>query len=600
MKNQKKIMKKIITSLLLLLSVNVIAQNVNIEKSLSGFDNYMSKILTDWNEPGAGVAIIYKGELVYVKGFGYRDYGNKLPVTRNTLFQIASNTKLFTTVAAGMLVEEGIFKWDKPIKESVPELEFYNDFLNNQVTLRDMLGHKTGISRHDMIWFQSDFSRKELFNRIKYLEPSIPLRQDFIYNNLMYIAVGYSIELRTGKTWEEYVKENIFTPLEMNNTVFSIAEMQKSSDHGVPYNEKRDTTLLYKIPLKEDGAGVGPAGSIITSLDDLSHWVIALMNDGKYKNKEVIPKSIIDESLKPGIAFRNSELEDKGYKERLNSTYGMARNIEIYKGNVLTKHGGAMPGFHSQVIMLPYDDIGIITFSIGDQGASLGNTIIGYNLVDRLLGLEQTDWNGRRLADHIKGKELSQKARSHVGFDHVEGTSPTHTKRDYVGTFTNEAYGDFEVDYKNDSLYFNFRNTTLTLTHYHYNRFDTPDDEDFDKWSINFRINPQGEISAAVVSIDEGQVTFNKKPDESLASPEVLNQYAGKYEFAGSEFEIKLKDNKLTMLGTTDDILIPYKKDIFKVEKFDDLQIEFITENNMVSGLKYKTHSGIYECKKIK
>jgi CubicO group peptidase (beta-lactamase class C family) len=600
MKNQKKIMKKIITSLLLLLSVNVIAQNINIEKSLSGFDNYMSKILTDWNEPGAGVAIIYKGELVYVKGFGYRDYGNKLPVTRNTLFQIASNTKLFTTVAAGMLVEEGIFKWDKPIKESVPELEFYNDFLNNQVTLRDMLGHKTGISRHDMIWFQSDFSRKELFNRIKYLEPSIPLRQDFIYNNLMYTAVGYSIELRTGKTWEEYVKENIFTPLEMNNTVFSIAEMQKSSDHGVPYNEKRDTTLLYKIPLKEDGAGVGPAGSIITSLDDLSHWVIALMNDGKYKNKEVIPKSIIDESLKPGIAFRNSELEDKGYKERLNSTYGMARNIEIYKGNVLTKHGGAMPGFHSQVIMLPYDDIGIITFSIGDQGASLGNTIIGYNLVDRLLGLEQTDWNGRRLADHIKGKELSQKARSQVGFDHVEGTSPTHTKRDYVGTFTNEAYGDFEVDYKNDSLYFNFRNTTLTLTHYHYNRFDTPDDEDFGKWSINFRINPQGEISAAVVSIDEGQVTFNKKPDESLASPEVLNQYAGKYEFAGSEFEIKLKDNKLTMLGTTDEILIPYKKDIFKVEKFDDLQIEFITENNMVSGLKYKTPSGIYECKKIK
>jgi CubicO group peptidase (beta-lactamase class C family) len=593
-------MKNIIISFLLLLSVNVIAQEINIEKSLSGFDNYMSKVLTDWNEPGAGVAIIHKGELVYVKGFGYRDYGNKLPVTRNTLFQIASNTKLFTTVAAGMLVEEGIFKWDKPIKESVPELEFYNDFLNNQVTLRDMLGHKTGISRHDMIWFQSDFSRKELFNRIKYLEPSIPLRQDFIYNNLMYTAVGYSIELRTGKTWEEYVKENILSPLDMNNTVFSIAEMQKSSDHGVPYNEKRDTTLLYKIPLKEDGAAVGPAGSIITSLDDLSHWVIALMNEGQYKNKEVIPKSIIDETMKPGIAFRNSELEDKGYKERLNSTYGMARNIEIYKGNVLTKHGGAMPGFHSQVIMLPYDDIGIITFSIGDQGASLGNTIIGYNLVERLLGLEQTDWNGRRLADHIKEKELSQKARSQVGFDHIEGTSPTHALRDYAGVYTNKAYGDFTVDYKKDSLYFNFRNTILPLTHYHYNRFDTPDDEDFGKWSINFSISPQGEISAAVVSIDEGQVTFNKKPDDSLASPEVLNQYAGKYEFAGSEFEIKLKDNKLTMLGTTDDILIPYKKDIFKVEKFDDSQIEFIIENNEISGLKYKTPSGIYECKKIK
>lgn len=338
-------MKNIILAIFLLLSINIIAQEINISKSLKGFDKYMSDVLTDWNEPGAGVAIIHNGELVFVKGYGYRDYGNKLPVTKNTLFQIASNTKLFTTIAAGMLVEKGIFNWDKPITESVPELEFYNDFLNSNVTLRDMLGHKTGISRHDMVWFQSDFSRKELFERIKYLEPSIPLRQDFIYNNLMYTAVGYSIELRTGKTWEEYVKENIFTPLEMNNTVFSIAEMQKSSDHGIPYNEIRDTTLLYKIPLKEDGAGVGPAGAIITSLDDLSHWVIALMKDGKYKNKEVIPTSVINETLKPGIAFRNSELEEKGYKEKLNSTYGMAREIEVYKGNVLTKHGGAMQDF---------------------------------------------------------------------------------------------------------------------------------------------------------------------------------------------------------------------------------------------------------------
>ncbi len=593
-------MKRIILSILIVLSANALAQDIDVKKSLSGFDKYMEKVLSDWNEPGAGVAIVYKDELVYVKGFGYRDYGNKLPVTENTLFQIASNTKLFTTVAAGMLVEEGIFKWDEPIKEAVPELEFYNDLLNNQVTLRDMLGHKTGISRHDMIWFQSDFSRKDLFDRIKYLEPSIPLRQDFIYNNLMYTAVGYSIELRTGKTWEKFLEEKIFAPLEMNNTVFSIEEMQKSEDYGVPYNEKRDTTTLYKIPLKEDGSAVGPAGSIITSLDDLSRWVIALINDGQYKGTEVIPKSIIKETLKPGIAFRNTELESKGYKERLNSTYGMARDIEIYKGNVLTKHGGAMPGFHSQVIILPYDEIGIITFSIGDQGASLGNTIIPYNLVDRLLGLEQTDWNGRRLKDHIEGKKLSKKARSKVGFDHVEGTSPSHAIENYVGAFSNEAYGEFVISHENDSLYFNFRKTILPLTHYHYNRFDTPNDENFGKWSLNFGVSPQGEINTCIISIDEGQVTFNKKVDESLASLEVLKQYIGKYKFAGFEFEVKLKNDQLAIIGTTDDLLIPYKKALFKVEKFDDLQIEFVMDNNKTVGLKYMTPSGVYECEKIK
>ena len=593
-------MKTISLSILLLLSINILAQKINIDKSLKGFDKYMSDVLTDWNEPGAGVAIIYKGELVFVKGYGYRDFENKLPVTKNTLFQIASNTKLFTTVAAGMLVEEGVFNWDKPIKESVPELEFYNDFLNSNVTLRDMLGHKTGVSRHDMIWLQSDFSRKELFERIKYLKPAIPLRQDFIYNNLMYTAVGYSIELKTGLSWEDYVRQNIFAPLEMNNTVFSIAEMQKTKDYAVPYNEKRDTTLLYKIPLKEDGASIGPAGSIITSLNDLSHWVIALMNKGKYKNKEVIPAPVIYETLKPGIAFRNSALEKKGYKERLNVTYGMARNIEVYKGNVVTKHGGALPGFHSQVMILPYDDIGIITFSIGDQGASLGNTIIGYNLVDRLLGLDQTDWNGRLLSDYSKRKKSNKKARIKVRLDQIKGTLPTHVLKDYSGTFTNKVYGDFKIDYNNDSLYFNFRNRTLPLKQYHYNRFETPNDEDFGKWSINFNISAQGEINTAIISIDQGQVTFSKKIDASLEDTEILRQYAGTYEFAGTKYVIKLKDYKLVLAGTVDSTLKAYKKNIFKVENFDDIRIEFLKEKNKINGLKANTPGGIYEFKKIK
>lgn len=590
-------MKKIIL-IILFLSFNGYAQEVNVKESLAGFEKYMSEVLADWNEPGAGVAVIYENKIVYMKGFGYRDYGNKLPVTKNTLFQIASNTKLFTTVAAGKLVEEGIFDWDKPITEAVPELEFYNDHLNNQITLRDMLGHKTGISRHDMIWFQSDFTRKDLFERMKYLEPSIPLRQGFIYNNLMYSAIGYAIELRTGKTWEEYIREELLDPLEMRNTVFSIKEMQKSNDFGVPYNEKRDSTILYKIPLKEDGAAIGPAGSIISNLEELSHWVIALLNDGKYNSKEVISPSIIKETLKPGMGFRNSELEEKGYKERLNVMYGMARQMEVYRGNILTKHGGAMPGFHSQIAVLPYDKIGIITFVIGDQGANLSN-IIMYNLVDRLLGLEEIDWNGRRLERHRKRKEASKKGRNLAGYDHITGTSPTHPLKDYIGYFTNEAYGEFIIKHKKEGLYFNFRKTELPLTHYHFNRFDTPNDEDFGKWSLNFNISPQGEINSAIISIDEGQVIFNKKTDVSLSNPDLLVQYAGKYQYAGSEFEIKIKDGKLALVGSTDDILIPYKKHIFKLDKFDDLQIEFIMEKNKISGMKYMTPSGIFECEKI-
>ncbi|MGZ5515863.1 MAG: serine hydrolase domain-containing protein, partial [Candidatus Aminicenantales bacterium] len=160
----------------------------DLAKKLQGFDAYMAKILKDWNAPGIGVGIVVGDRLVFAKGYGYRDFEKKLPYTPTTLHQIASNTKLFTAVAAGLLVDEGKLTWDKPVRESVPTINFYNDQLNATVTLRDMLAHRTGVTRHDSIWFKSDFSRLELFERLKYLEPTAPLRQTFLYNNLMYAA----------------------------------------------------------------------------------------------------------------------------------------------------------------------------------------------------------------------------------------------------------------------------------------------------------------------------------------------------------------------------------------------------------------------------
>jgi len=184
----------------------------DITRKLDGFDAYMSKVLKDWNTAGIGVGVVMNDKLVFAKGYGYRDYEKKLPFTAATVCPIASNTKLFTAVAAGLLVEEGKFTWDKPVRESVPAIRFNNEQLNNTVTLRDMLSHRTGVTRHDTIWYKSDFTRKELFDRLKYLEPQEPMRQAFLYNNLMFAAVGYMIELQSGHRWEDFVRERIFEP----------------------------------------------------------------------------------------------------------------------------------------------------------------------------------------------------------------------------------------------------------------------------------------------------------------------------------------------------------------------------------------------------
>src|SRR2546429_2469661 len=202
-------------------------QTQDVTSKLSGFDSYMEQVLKDWNSPGIGVGIVVNDKLVFAKGYGYRDYEKKLPFTPTTLCQIASNSKLFTAVSAGMLVEEGKLTWDKPVRESVPTVRFYNEQLNNTVTLRDMLSHRTGITRHDTIWYKSDFTRKELFERLKYLEPQEPMRETFLYNNLMFAAVGYMIGLQSGKPWEQFVRERILDPLDMKATGYTIDQMVK-------------------------------------------------------------------------------------------------------------------------------------------------------------------------------------------------------------------------------------------------------------------------------------------------------------------------------------------------------------------------------------
>ncbi len=197
---------------LLMAYIPLKGQSINVEQRLQGIDQTIDKILKDWNVPGCGIGIVYKDKLVFAKGYGYRNMEKKLPVTPNTLFQIASNSKLFTATAIGFLVDEGKLDWDKPIKKSVPQIQFYNNDLDANVTIRDMLSHRTGISRHDGIWYKSDFTRQEMFDRIKYLEPSLPLRQGYLYNNLMYMAAGQIVEILSGKTWERYVNDRIFTP----------------------------------------------------------------------------------------------------------------------------------------------------------------------------------------------------------------------------------------------------------------------------------------------------------------------------------------------------------------------------------------------------
>jgi CubicO group peptidase (beta-lactamase class C family) len=571
------------------------AQDKATAQKLRGFDAYMVKVLKDWNAPGVGVGIVVGDELVFVKGYGYRDYEKKLPFTPTTLCQIASNTKLFTAVAAGLLVDEGKLTWDEAVRESVPSIRFYNNELNNTVTLRDMLAHRTGVTRHDTIWYQSDDTRRQLFEKIIYLEPKEPLRQTFLYNNLMYAAAGYIIELKSGKTWEDFVRDRIFKPLGMTSTVYSIADMLKQPDFGVPFTEKRDSFELYKIPYYEDIGGVAPCGAIISNIQDMSHWLIALMNEGKYAGKQVLPPAVLKATLEPAIALPNTLGETRGYWELLNSAYGMGRWTASYRGHLLAYHGGDLPGFHSQVSFMPCERIGVIVFVIGNHCASLYN-IVSYNVYERLLGMDQTPWSERQREIRLKGKKARTEARAKAGADRVPNTKPSHPLEDYAAEYEHPAYGVLKVELKDGGLRMDFHKIRLPLGHFHYDRFETPDDETYGRTAINFLTNPQGDIDKAVVSLDEAEVTFTRKPE--TLDPKLLEQLAGTYETpTGYRFQVVLKEDGglyLVYPGQPEEKLLPYKGLLFRIKLFSDVIFEFVLENGRVTALKQRDPSGEY------
>ena len=583
------------TSLLVmaLLAVGAQAEDVDVAKKLDGLDDYMAKVLKDWNGPGVGVGIVVGDKLVFAKGYGSRDYEKKLPFTPGPLCPIASNTKLFTAIAAGMLVEEGKLTWDKPVRESVPSVRFYNEQLNNSVTLRDMLSHRTGITRHDTIWYKSDFTRKELFDRLKYLEPQEPMRQTFLYNNLMFAAVGYMIELQSGKTWEQFVRERILQPLEMKSTGYTIAHMVEQPEHGVGFTERRDSFELYRIPYYEDIEGVAPCGAIVSNISDLSHWLIALMNDGKYGGKQVLPVDVLKQTIQPAIALPNTAAEQRGYWEVLNSAYGMGRQTAVYRGRLMTFHGGDLPGFHSQISFMPKEHIGVLVFVIGNHTAPLYN-LITYNVYERLLGMDQTPWIARGLDIRLKGKQAGQQARRKAGADRVPNTKPSHALAEYAGDYENPAYGVMKIGLKDNELLFDFHKIKMPLMHFHYDRFDTPDDEQNGKWSVNFRTNPQGDIEQAVMSLDEAEAVFARKPEK--LDPKLLTQLGGSYETpTGVKIQVIYQEASglsLVSPGAPPVLLSQVKGLQFRAPQFSDVIFEFVVENGRVTALKQREPRG--------
>lgn len=563
---------------------------------LAGFDDWLAETMTAWNAPGIGVAVVAGDEVVLAKGYGFRDYGGKLPFTAQTVVPIASNTKLFTATVIGTLVEEGKLAWDAPVRDFVPTIRFHDDALDATISVRDMLAHRTGITRHDTIWYKSDLTRQELFDRLRYLEPKEPVRTLFLYNNMMYAGAGRIAEILSGRSWEELVRERILQPLGMTSTNFSIDDLEAAPNHGVPWTERRDSFELYEIPYYREAAGVGPAGSINSNLEDLTRWLRALVDQGRVGGEQILPAAIFRATAAPSIAMPNAQLEARGWGEVLNASYGMGRWTASYRGKLISFHGGDIDGFHSQIATAPNDGFGIAVLVIGDHAAPLYN-VVTYELFERLSGLEpRTPWRDRYLEIRLKAKQAGQERRAKAGGEQIAGTRPAHAPTDYAGEFVHPAYGVLAITEQEGALGFDFHKIRLPLSHFHYERFDTPDDEKEGKWSVSFVTSPQGEVDRAVMSLDESEVTFTRRVAAELAAPATLARYVGTYQTpTGAKFQVELREDGsfgVAFAGAPFQALLPWRPHCFKVPEFADVTIEFVVEGGKVVAMKQRDPSG--------
>jgi CubicO group peptidase (beta-lactamase class C family) len=375
--------------------------------ALDGFDAFITQAMKDWKVPGMAIAIVRDGQVVHSRGYGLRDVEGNRPVTPQTLFAIGSSTKAFTTFALGRMVDQGKMGWDEPAITYLPGLRLQDEYATAHLTPRDMVTHRSGLPRHDLTWYNnSGLTPEVLFTRLSAFEPTQELRGRFQYNNVMYVMAGHMLSRLTGKPWEESIREMVLQPLGMRSTNFSVAESQRAADFAYPYVERRDT--VRRVPFRDIG-GVGPAGAINSSVEDMARWVMVHLNGGRAGGEQLINAATLREMHTPQMVIPGVPSDP----DLSPQSYGMGWFVDSYRGHYRVHHGGNIDGFSALVTLFPNDNAGIVVLT--NKNATRLPELAVRHLADRLFALPAKDWSGQALArlERVAGRGArGRKARA--------------------------------------------------------------------------------------------------------------------------------------------------------------------------------------------
>ncbi|MDJ0842473.1 MAG: serine hydrolase [Acidobacteriota bacterium] len=541
-------------------------------RALAGLDPMIEEAMANFQVPGLALAVVVDDEVILARGYGFRNIEDQAPVTSRTLFAAGSTTKAMTSALLGTLVDEGALAWHKPVLDYLPDFRLHDEYATRSLTVRDLLTHRSGLPRHDLVWYNAAETSKQLYQRLRHLKPNREPRQSFQYQNLMYMVAGMIGARVTGETYPEAVRTRLLKPLGMHDSNFSIEVTRQITDHADPY--RLVDGELKRVPFRETSA-VAPAISLNTHVEDMARWVRFQLSDGRVGDVQILSPST-------ARAMHTPHVSAGGYprsRNRFLQSYGLGWFIESYRGHYRVYHSGNIDGFTSLVSLLPLKKAGLVI--LANKWSAELPELLAFEITDRLLGLESSDWVGRARNSRLAGLENTED---------IPDTEPPRRKRakhahplkDYTGSYLNKGYGEVLIHLEDGKLHATYNRITTPLEHWHYERFramETPEGPTRGGLWFRFTNDMDGYVGDLSINLERAAdpIEFQRQPDRDMTDPAFLSQFTGTYLLEGMVLSIEQKGNSLcaVIAGRPPRDLVPVRDTTFCLEVARDTRIEF-------------------------
>lgn len=510
---------------------------------LNGFDDYVNKAMKDWEVPGVAIAVVKDDKIVLAKGYGVRKLGDTAPVDERTLFAIGSSSKAFTAAAIAMLVDEGKVKWNDPVTKYLPGFEMYDPYVTRELTVRDLLCHRSGLERADYLWYGTDFTRDEILKHVRYIRPSWSFRSNFGYQNIMFLAAGQIVSKVSGMSWDKFIAQRIFTPLGMRSSDTSITAFKPGDDVAAPhamFGEKAEPVKWRNID------NIAPAGSINSNVTDMAQWVRLQLGQGSYQGNRLFSSGVSKEMHSSQTIIPLAGNFEMLYPEAHFLSYGMGWFLSDYRGKKLVEHGGAIDGMRAEVALLPEEKLGVVVLT--NMNGTILPHLLMYRVLDSYLGTTpRKDWSADVLKTVTTLQGQAKAAAKKQEEARVLNTKPSLALEQYSGTYKNDLYGEVTITSNGGKLNVRFGGAFASdLEHWNYDTFRaTYRGAGESKSFVTFTLNSQGKVDQVTLDLAP-EYPFKRMPEEvkntavALSEAE-LKSYAGVYESKAPPVELSFE-----------------------------------------------------------